>query len=57
VTVVAGDAWWAEALAKAAFLAGPSDGAQVVRDAGAAGLLIDLAGHRYPAGGIEGFLL
>ena len=51
VTVVAGDAWRAEVLAKAAFIAGPVDGGAVIVDAGATGLLVtddgrvdDLAG-------------
>ena len=40
VTVIAGDAWRAEVLAKAAFLAGPVDGARLVTDAGATGLIV-----------------
>jgi thiamine biosynthesis lipoprotein len=40
VTVVAGDAWRAEVLAKAAFVAGARDGAALVLDAGATGLLV-----------------
>ena len=40
VTVVAGDAWRAEVLAKAAFVAGPVDGARLVTDDGATGLLV-----------------
>jgi len=40
VTVVAGDAWRAEVLAKAAFVAGRDDGARLVVDAGATGLLV-----------------
>jgi thiamine biosynthesis lipoprotein len=37
VTVVSTDGWYAEALAKAAFLAGPDEGARILTDAGAAG--------------------
>ncbi len=40
VTVVAADAWRAEVLAKAAFVAGPADGGAVVTGAGATGLLV-----------------
>jgi thiamine biosynthesis lipoprotein len=39
VTVAAAEAWWAEALAKAALVAGPRDGADLVRNAGASGWL------------------
>ena len=41
VTVVAGEAWRAEVLAKAAFIAGPVDGGAVITDAGATGLLVN----------------
>jgi thiamine biosynthesis lipoprotein ApbE len=37
VTVVADEGWYAEALAKAAFLAGPSDGPGLLTAAGASG--------------------
>jgi len=40
VTVVSGEAWRAEVLAKAAFIAGPADGGAVVSDGGATGLLV-----------------
>jgi thiamine biosynthesis lipoprotein len=40
VTIVAGETWWAEVLAKAAFVAGPEAGAALVRDAGATGLFV-----------------
>jgi FAD:protein FMN transferase len=40
VTVVAGEAWWAEVLAKAAFLAGAEEGAALLVEAGATGLLV-----------------
>jgi thiamine biosynthesis lipoprotein len=38
VTVVGDEGWYAEALAKAAFLAGPSEGAALLESAGASGL-------------------
>ena len=37
---MAGEAWRAEVLAKAAFVAGPDEGARLVTDAGATGLLV-----------------
>jgi thiamine biosynthesis lipoprotein len=40
VTVVAGEAWWAEVLAKAAFVAGAAAGAELIRDSGATGLFV-----------------
>jgi thiamine biosynthesis lipoprotein len=40
VTVVAATGWWAEALAKAAFLAGPDGGAAVVAEHRVAGFLV-----------------
>jgi thiamine biosynthesis lipoprotein len=40
VTVLAGEAWRAEVLAKAAFIAGPDDGATLVTAAHATGLLV-----------------
>ena len=40
VTIVAGEAWRAEVLAKAAFVAGAADGAELVVRAGATGLLV-----------------
>jgi thiamine biosynthesis lipoprotein ApbE len=44
VTVVAGEAWRAEVLAKAAFVAGVDDGAALIEAAGATGLLVTDAG-------------
>jgi thiamine biosynthesis lipoprotein len=38
VTVVSDEGWYAEALAKAAFLAGPAEGAALLESAGASGL-------------------
>ena len=40
VTVIAGEAWWAEVLAKAAFVAGAADGCALLEDAGVDGVLI-----------------
>lgn len=40
VTVVTGQAWWAEVLAKAAFVAGPVEGARLVAEHGASGFLV-----------------
>ncbi len=40
VTVVAGVAWWAEVLAKAAFVAGPTAGASLLRSMGVDGVLV-----------------
>ena len=40
VTVVAGEAWRAEVLAKAAFVAGAADGAALIEAAGATGMLV-----------------
>jgi thiamine biosynthesis lipoprotein len=44
VTVVAGESWRAEVLAKAAFVAGADAGARLIGDAGATGLLVTDAG-------------
>lgn len=48
VTVLAGEAWWAEVFAKAAFLAGPVEGLEVLSRADVSGFLVDDAGtvHR-----------
>ncbi len=40
VTVVTRDAWRAEVLAKAAFIAGPDAGAALITESGATGLLV-----------------
>jgi thiamine biosynthesis lipoprotein len=40
VTVLAAEAWWAEVLAKAAFVAGAAAGARLVAEHGATGLLV-----------------
>jgi thiamine biosynthesis lipoprotein len=56
VTVVAGEAWRAEVLAKAALLGGPRTGAALVAEHGAAALLLTETGERVLAGDIERFL-
>ena len=54
VTVVAGEAWRAEVLAKAAFVAGPDDGAALDRrDAGATGLLVTDDGEVLELAGLD----
>ena len=55
VTVIAGDAWRAEVLAKAAFLAGPVDGGRLVTDAGATGLLVTDDGAVLELDGLAAF--
>lgn len=56
VTVIAGTAWWAEVMAKSAYLAGREGAPTVLAQGGATGLLVDRAGsvHRVP--GVEDFL-
>ena len=56
VTVVAGRGWWAEVLAKATFLAGPSAGVALLQQAGATGLLLDDNRRLIAAPGMEAFL-
>jgi thiamine biosynthesis lipoprotein len=56
VTVVAGRGWWAEVLAKAIFLAGPSGGIALLEQAGATGLLLDDNRRLIAAPGMEAFL-
>ena len=56
VTVVGGRGWQVEVLAKAAFLAGPVDGADVLAEHGAAGLLVTDDGRRIRVGAWDRFL-
>ena len=56
VTVLTGDAWRAEVLAKAALLAGVDDGIDLLASARATGLLVDDGGRVHLAAGIEPFL-
>jgi thiamine biosynthesis lipoprotein len=51
VTVVADTAWWAEVLAKAAFVAGPLEGAALIARSGASGVLVDDGGFAHPLPG------
>jgi thiamine biosynthesis lipoprotein len=55
-TVIAPYAWVAEILTKAAFVAGAEDGAQLVRDNGAAGLLIEGLDRMRTAGPFRRYL-
>jgi len=55
VTVIAGEAWRAEVLAKAAFVAGAGEGAGIVERAGATGLFVTDAGEVVELAGLDGF--
>ena len=50
VVVIAGDAWRAEVLAKAAFLAGPAAGRELLEHHGVAGLLVADDGTAHEVG-------
>ena len=50
VTVIASEGWRAEVLAKAAFVAGPVDAAEVLESLGVSGLLVTDAGSLKPVG-------
>jgi FAD:protein FMN transferase len=54
-TVIASEAWQAEVLAKAAFIAGVSEGLFVLGSTGTEGLLVDDAGRAYPSAGFDRF--
>ncbi len=56
VTVVAAEAAWAEVLSKAAFVAGPDRGAELIERCGAAGLLVTDEGERIDTPGLAAFL-
>ena len=45
VTVVAGDAWWAEVMAKAAFVLGATGGKKLLESGGVDGILVSDAGE------------
>jgi len=47
VTVLAAEAWWAEALATAALVAGVEDGLALIEALGADGLIVDAWGGRH----------
>ena len=55
VTVVAGEAWWAEVLAKAAYLAGPADGVRLLAGLGVTGILFDDQGRAHNVDRLEAF--
>jgi FAD:protein FMN transferase len=57
VTVIARDAWIAEILTKAAFVAGPSDGARLLSSLGVAGLLVESLERLRTAGPFARFLV
>lgn len=56
VTVVAGEAWWAEALSTAAMVAGVAAGLDLIEANGAAGLIVDEAGGRHDTPGLQRYL-
>ncbi len=56
VIVIAGDAWRAEILTKAAFLAGPDDGPALLERNGVTGLVVTDSGEWRPAAGFDDFL-
>jgi len=53
--VVARDAWRAEVLAKAAFVAGPDEGRAAIERAGATGLFVTDGGDVIELDGLSGF--
>ena len=55
VTVVAGEAWWGEVFAKAAFIAGPVHARHVLAQADVTGFLVDDAGTVHRAARLEAF--
>jgi thiamine biosynthesis lipoprotein len=55
VTIVSGEAWRAEVLAKAAFLAGVAEAPELVRATGATGLLVTEGGEVVELPGLEAF--
>lgn len=54
-TVLAGRAWWAEVLAKAAFVDGLAAGLGRLRESGVGGFLVDDEGVVHPAGAVARF--
>jgi thiamine biosynthesis lipoprotein len=55
VTVLAAEAWWGEVFAKAAFLAGPVDGPDVLAKADVSGFLVDDGGEVHRVCRLEAF--
>jgi thiamine biosynthesis lipoprotein len=56
VTVVSGEAWWAQALAKAAFVAGPEAGIDLLTRHGVTGLVVRDTGDVLEAAGLDAFV-
>ena len=56
VTIVASSGWWAEVVAKAAFIAGCDEAASVVARLGGTGLLVSGGGAPIPLPGLEPYL-
>jgi thiamine biosynthesis lipoprotein ApbE len=56
-TVLTGDAWRAEVLAKAVVLAGAAGAAAVLEAGSATGLVVDRLGQAHPAPGLARFLV
>lgn len=56
VTVVAGEAAWAEVVAKAALLAGAAEAPGVISDLGLTGVLVDVEGIVWMLPGLEAYL-
>jgi thiamine biosynthesis lipoprotein len=56
VTVVTGDAWWAEVLAKAAFLAGLDEAISMLRSLNAPAMLVEPHGFVHPVAGMEAWI-
>ncbi len=55
-TVIATEAWWAEALATAAVVAGVDQALELLRASGATGMVVDRHGVRHDAHDLEPFL-
>ena len=55
-TVIAAEAWQAEVVAKAAFVAGLSEGLFILASTGTEGLLVDDTGSTYPSYGFHAFV-
>ncbi|MFA5883212.1 MAG: FAD:protein FMN transferase [Acidimicrobiia bacterium] len=55
VTVVAGEAWWAQAIAKAAFVSGPEAGVVLMAQHGVTGLVVRETGEVLEAPGLDAF--
>jgi len=56
VSVVSGEAWWAEIVAKCALIAGRDEGQRLITAMSATGLLVDDDSTMYTMAGMEGLL-